>query len=357
VPQPRTIRRTAGRTTPARAARRLRILAGIGGLLLFGIAYAVLGASGGSSSDRRASNLRASNPHTLNRPAPPGTPRLIARLSPNRLPAAVSGEAAAAGAGGVLVIGGLNSADVSTDSVFRVDPTTGIAASAGALAEPLHDAAAAQTAGHVLVFGGGSLTELDSVESLSAGGRGALVGRLPSARSDLSAVAVGAYIYVLGGYDGQAPIGAVLRTTNGRTFRTVAELPVPFRYAAVTAVGNLIYTFGGELANGSDSNAIQVIDTSTGRASVIGRLTRPVSHASAVTLGGRILIMGGRSHEAATNRILAFDPTSHRLSLAGRLPLPVTNSAAARTGNAVYLLGGLDAAGKTLASVIKIQQL
>jgi Kelch motif len=319
--------------------------------VLLGVAYAVLGASGGSSSDRPASN-----PHTLNRPAPPRTPRLVARLSPNRLPAAVSGEAAVAGAGGVLVIGGLNSADVSTDSVFRVDPTTGRAASAGALAEPLHDAAAAQAPGRVLVFGGGSLTELDSVESLSAGGHGALVGRLPSARSDLSAIAVGAYVYVLGGYDGQAPIGAVLRTTEGHTFTNVATLPVPFRYAAVAAVGNLIYTFGGELANGSDSNAIQVLDTSTGRASVIGRLTRPVSHACAVTLGGRILILGGRSHEAATNRILAFDPASRRLSLAGRLPLPVTNSAAARAGNTVYLLGGLDAAGKTLASVIKIQQ-
>jgi N-acetylneuraminic acid mutarotase len=270
------------------------------------------------------------------------------------LPSALSGEAVLGLPRRILVIGGLDSSDVSTSEVLELPTATGKFRRRGSLAEPRHDTAAAALDGRFLVFGGGSLSELDSVESLS-GGSSAVIGHLPTTRSDLSAVTVAGRIYVLGGYDGQRPLGPVLQTIDGRRFTAVGELPVPFRYAAVAASGRTIYTFGGELANGLDSDAIQAIDTSSGRARVIGHLHRPLSHASAVVLGGRIYVLGGSSRENPTDEILSFDPSTGKLHSAGHLPFPVTNAAATAVGDIGYLIGGLDAEGSSLASVVEVR--
>src|SRR4029077_8021974 len=232
---------------------------------------------------------------------------------------------------------------------------TGRSTTVGSLSEPRHDTAAASLGGTVLVFGGGSATELDSVESLRRGGPGKLLGRLPSTRSDLSVLAIDGSAYVLGGYDGQAPAGAILRTMDGRRFTVVGTLPVPFRYAAVAAIGRTIYAFGGELASGADSDAIQAFDTRTARSRIIGHLRRPLSHASAVALGGRIYVLGGRTGKTPTDRILSFDPSTTIVSSAGSLPLRVTNAAAATVGSVGSLIGGLDAQGASLASVIEVR--
>jgi hypothetical protein len=289
------------------------------------------------------------------RPQPKRPSKPIARLAANRLPSPISGEAALAQPGGVLVIGGLNSSDVSSSGVFELSAATGKAKPAGSLSEPLHDTAAAELGGEDLVFGGGSLTEIATVEALRRGGTGQVIGNLPSARSDLSAVAIGDRAYVFGGYDGQAPLGAVLQTTDGRHFTTVSTLPVPFRYAAVATVGQTIYTFGGELASGLDSRAIQAIDTRTGRSRIVGQLPRALSHASAVALRGRVYVLGGLVPKGPTAQILTFDPSTAKLRLAGRLPFPVTNAAAAVLGGTGYLIGGLDARGASLASVIEVR--
>ena len=86
----------------------------------------------------------------------------------------------------------------------------------------------------VLVFGGGTETSTDAVQALpapggivAAGTVAETVGRLPTVRSDLSAVTVGETAYVLGGYDGSKPIDSVLATTDGSTFTQVAKLPAP----------------------------------------------------------------------------------------------------------------------------------
>ena len=60
---------------------------------------------------------------------------------------------------------------------------------------------------------------------------------------------------MLGGFDGQSPSASVLQTADGRAFKRVARLPTPVRYAAAATVGDKIYAFGGELGDGSDTDA------------------------------------------------------------------------------------------------------
>ena len=337
--------------SPGRDRRRrirTRLLPLVAVLLALAIGLFVIVRFDGGSSDRAARDGPAS-------PAKQRRSRPVARLAPRGLPEAISGEAVVGLPGRVLVIGGLDSGDASTSRALALRTATGRFSQLRALSEPRHDTAAAAIGGKVLVFGGGSLTELDSVESLSGGGSTEVIGRLPTTRSDLSAITVASRVYVLGGYDGRRPLEPVLETIDGRRFSVVGRLPVPFRYAAVAAIGKTIYTFGGELADGLDSDAIQAIDTGSGRARVIGHLPRPLSHASAVALGGQVYVLGGSSREDPTDGILRFDPTTGTARLAGRLPFAVTNAAAAAVGDIGYLIGGLDSEAVSLASVIEVR--
>jgi outer membrane protein assembly factor BamB len=285
-----------------RGRRRLATLVVAAAALL--AVLAALGRSGSGGGGGSAATAPASATRTV----------LVARLASPSLPAPVSGESAVAVRGGLLVLGGLDSSGSSASGVFRLDAASGRLEPAGSLSGPLHDAAAAALPGRVLVFGGGTETGTDAVQSLPAPGGGVapgatarVVGRLPTVRSDLSAVTVGGSAYLLGGYDGQVPVPTVLRSADGRSFEQVATLPVPARYVAAAALGGSIYVLGGEASGG------------------------PV------------------------DRIWRFDPASARVAPAGRLPVAVADGAAATVGETAYLVGGSGAGGASRRTVVTLR--
>lgn len=312
----------------------------------------VLAGCGGSSSPEPTPKSAAGTARAKRTVTTEAAPHLSARVDAH-LPQPVSGEALLDGAGRLLVLGGLNSADESTDQIVSFTPGAG-SQRAGSLAEAKHDLAAAALAGRELVFGGGGATELDTVEEVSAGLSARTVGSLPAPRSDLAAITVGAAAYVLGGYDGSQPLAEVLRTSDGRRFTPTATLPIGVRYPAVAALGTTIYLLGGELASGQDTDAIQAVETTTGRARVVARLPLALSHACAVAFGTRIVLLGGRAGSSPRDGMLEYVPSSKRVRAAGSLPLAVMDAAAAGSGQTAYLVGGIGADGSTLDSIIAI---
>ena len=293
--------------------------------------------------------------------APKFRTTLAARLAPRPLPAPISGESVVAMRGGPLILGGLDSASASVGGVFKLDAESGGLHEAGALIGPLHDAAAVMLAGQVLVFGGGTTIGTDAVQALpapsgaiAAGTTAHQVGRLPTVRSDLSAVTVGGRAYLLGGYDGSEPINSVLQTADGSSFTQVAALPAPARYMAVAALGGRIYAFGGETAGGGASDAIQEVDPQAGTAHVVGHLPQPLSHASAVVLGGHVYVLGGEIGGSPSDAIWRFDPGSGGVEPAGRLPVAVSGGATATVGSTAYLIGGTGAGGTPLQTIVTL---
>jgi hypothetical protein len=296
----------------------------------------------------------SSGPSKTTRVAGKAPVRLAARTSPMHLPQPLHGATAAAGGGGVLVIGGADRGDVSTDQVLLLDPRSGRVRPDGKLGAPLHDAAAASVGGHTLVFGGGAATSFDTAQQLVPGGVARPIGHLPRGASDLSAVSSAGGVYVLGGFDGTRPLSSVLRTADGRSFTAVGDLPTAIRYTAAVALGARIYAFGGELANGADTDLIQEFDTATRRASIVGHLPGTVAHASALVLDGMIYLAGGRRNGTASDRIVRFDPATGRVRSAGSLPAPVFDAASTTVAGTGYIVGGIGGAGTSVASVMTL---
>jgi DNA-binding beta-propeller fold protein YncE len=262
-----------------------------------------------------------------------------------QLPAGISREVALTQGRNILIVGGLNRRGTTTSAVTRLNPVTGRTTHVGRLAHPTHDAAGAVLAGRPFVFGGGVQASVATVQALRPNRAATIAGRLPRARSDLSAVSLGTTAYLIGGYDGASYSPNVLATSNGTHFRVVARLPVPVRYAAVAGAGNRIWVLGGEIPAG-DTSAIQQINLTTGKAAIVGRLPAPVSGATGFTLGGQIFIAGGQvarhGRLTTSNRVLSFRPGQHQTREAGRLPVPVANAAATVVSGTAFMLGGTD---------------
>src|SRR6516165_3134680 len=100
-------------------------------------------ASHGGAASGKADASRPTAPQPSHAAAPPGLAAAESGLLPWHMAAPLSREVAAAAPGRLLVFGGLTAGDKSADQIYAVRTATGTVWRAGALAAPLHDAAAA----------------------------------------------------------------------------------------------------------------------------------------------------------------------------------------------------------------------
>jgi N-acetylneuraminic acid mutarotase len=177
------------------------------------------------------------------------------------------------------------------------------------------------------------------VQRIDVSGVGRRIGDLPAARADLSAVALGNSAIVLGGGASGVLDRHVLATQDGVHFHTLATLVAGIRYGAVAEMGGMIYLIGGAGAGG-DRTEIQRIDPTTGKVDVIGRMPKPISHASALVIGGRLLVVGGRRAGKAQDAIWQVDVSTGTAEIVAHLPQPISDFAVAVIGNTGYLIGG-----------------
>ena len=309
-------------------------------------ALAILAAacsSGGHTAARPDTTLgrAAKPPVTVTRP--PAVVGIVASTEAWTLPAGVSRSVVLPDGSGFVILGGLATGDTSTSRIVAVDPAGGSSRIVGDLALAVHDSAGAVIGGRFFAFGGGATSTVSVVQAWTAGSA-AEVATLPEARSDLSATTLGGTTYVVGGFNGSAMATDVLATVDGVSFRPVAQLAVPVRYAALAGIGHSLWVVGGVTSTSeggtTDTDAVQKVDLLSGRVSVAGRLPRPLGHATAVIVAGQIFVVGGRAGTVPSATIWRLNPADGSLAPAGLLPEPVSDAGSVVVGGVGYLVGG-----------------
>ena len=313
------------------------------------LALAIAACNDGHSRSSRG--LLSSTPAATEQPSLAGQPTRSAGANPHnaptvtanvirwKLPEPVAREVVDRIGARAIVAGGLVAGDQSTSRSYRLNLRQGTVTPLPDLPVAVHDAAGVSLHGSPLVVGGGNATEQATVQNLGTQGW-RVVGRLPTPRADLAAVRLGASAIVLGGYDGVQSLAAILSSQDGREYHSIGQVPVPVRYPAAIASHGVVWLLGGE-SHGQMIDAIQRIDPRTGRARVVGHLPRPLGHAAAAVLGGRILLAGGRTGpNTLTAAMWWFDPATVSCRRAGRMPYPLADAGVFRTGRAAYLIGG-----------------
>ena len=308
----------------------------------------VLVAVGFATDTQRTSDI--TNPY-LYKAITRGGPWLSARKV-GVLPAAIQDSAAAPVAGhGAILLGGLNSSDISTTTAELVG--VGPHRILKGLNIALHDAAAATVGPYVYLFGGGQTSSYNAITQVDpTTGATQSAGQLPEPRSDLAAATIGNRVYLVGGFTGVSPLKTILawNPSSHAKPHVVGTLKQPLRYASVAAADGKLVIVGGDTPNGH-SGRIEVFDPSTGATTTLGALPSPVSHAPAVAVGRYVYVLGGRAANGApTKEIYAIDPQTGTIWLAGHLPGPVSDAAAATFEGGILLVGGHSASG-TVADI------
>lgn len=296
-------------------------------------------AASGSGSKAPAATTASAKP-----PKPKPALQTLVAHPLTTLPAPERDAAAATDGKNIFVLAGLNSADVSTSSVVRINGKH--AAAAAPMPVALHDAAATAVGGTVYLFGGADQSPSDAIFKVTAGGTRRIVGHLPIALSDVAATTIGDTAYVIGGYDGSGAVSTITAWKPGGSAKTVGHLPAAIRYAAVTALGGRIVMAGGTVG-GAASRAILTFDPATGKVSRVGTLARPVTHAAAATLGSTAYVIGGRGSalNAQDDRISAITldaAGAAKARKAGRIKTALSDLQAVTLGPRIVVIGGLD---------------
>jgi len=165
----------------------------------------------------------ASTQHTRSQPVARPVQKDLVEHVTGSLPAPLMNPSSATSGRSVLLLGGLNTADVSVASIVSAGVHS--ARVIGSLPSVRHDTAAATLGNAVYVFGGGNgpsqLSDIVRVDRTS--GRSSVVGRLPSASSDSTAAAIGGTAYVVGGYTGTRWLDTIVAYRPGNLSEVLTE--------------------------------------------------------------------------------------------------------------------------------------
>jgi len=279
-------------------------------------------------------------PPSNSAPASASTVKLV--RAPEQLPAPVQRAVAVKDGKQILIAGGLDANGNSTDGVFALSPQTGRIHQVGTVPQAFHDAAGAMIGKDLFVFGGGSTESSDAVQAFDPStGKGTVRGHLPMALSDLTGATIGKTVYLVGGWNGAAPQPTVWSTTDGMHFTKVATLPAGVRYPAVASVANDLVVAGGELANGTETTQVSLVDTTNGSVHALVKLREPLAHAMAFTSGGTVYVAGGRDDVGtALDTVIAVDPSTGKITAAPKMPVALSDSAVAASADGTVLVGG-----------------
>lgn len=339
-----------------RAVFRRRRAGALGVLVVIGaVVYGIVAALSSSTPPARHGVTRKRSALTSHRPAPASSrrptapPDVLTGLFAWHLPNPIGGEVIVTTRQPhqLLLAGGVSAAGTTDDGVYSLLSTNGSLVPLSNLPAATENAAGAMLGGELVVLGGGEATPTAGVQGFN-GTSSSLIGSLPQPRADAGSVTIDGTDYVVGGYSGGSMDAEVLATTDGTTFTDVAALPVPVRYPAVAARGTSIYLFGGLASGGAPVDTVQVVNTLTRRARIVGHLPTPLSGAVAVDLGASIYVAGGlRGTSAATvtSEVLGYEPAGKRFVRAGSLAVAVSDAGAAVTGGELVIVGGETSAG------------
>jgi N-acetylneuraminic acid mutarotase len=210
-----------------------------------------------------------------------------------------------------------------------------------------------------VVIGGGTPPVTAAVQQVVPDRGTRVVGALPQVRADLVAALVAGTMYAFGGGDeDNSLVAGVAASADGASWRSAGSLVEAVRYPAIAVVDGIVYLFGGVNSPArTDTRSVQRYDPGTGATTTVAQLPAPLSHATAVVLGGDVYILGGFVDNRLSAQVLRFDPRTGEVAPAGELAAPWSDGAAVVVGGTGYLVGGEgpDRHATTTVTVLRVR--
>jgi N-acetylneuraminic acid mutarotase len=171
-----------------------------------------------------------------------------------------------------------------------------------------------------------------------------------SAKHHLAVAAVGADIFVLGGFDGILgkrndgfrPI-ATTYVLRGGSWQRLADAPLARGGATAQAIDGRIYVVGGAPTEDQDPYSdLYVYDPASNTWTKKAPIPTPREHLASCNLGGRMLVLGGWNKRNSVKLAELYDPQTDTWSRVADMPTTRGGLAATALGNVCHVIGGED---------------
>lgn len=152
-------------------------------------------------------------------------------------------------------------------------------------------------------------------------GRWVELARMPIAVAEMGVIACAGLVHVIGGYARGNVNSAFHQVFDPATGAWSLKAPIPFacNHLSLAVVGTRIYSFGGFIEqNRCPHSKSFVYDTETDLWEPLPNLVRPRGAISAVTLDGKIHLLGGRDIRS-TDWHEVFDPATASYEILGSM--------------------------------------
>ena len=195
---------------------------------------------------------------------------------------------------------------------------------------------------------GGSLSGIFSLDTTT--GTTAVLGRLATGIHDAAGAQAGSRDFVLGG-GSPATVANVEAfgapsVTPGVAASVIGSLPAPRSDSSAVTIAGKVYVVGGYDGTNPDR---EVLETADGQHfSVVAELPVPVRYAAVATLDAKIYLFGGQAVSgprsgSPVDAVQMVDPANKTAKVVGHLPVATAGAAAALIGGKLYFAGGTTA--------------
>ena len=128
-------------------------------------------------------------------------------------------------------------------------------------------------------------------------------------------------------------------------------------YVAAGEIAGRIYVAGGMVGNtGRRLDVVQVFDPQRQVWRTLPRLPERVRAAAGATRGGKFLVLGGTTPDGGGRQVFEYDVAAGRWGHGPPLPRVLYNHSAVTLDGRVYVLGGYDTEGEELRSVYVLER-
>jgi N-acetylneuraminic acid mutarotase len=141
-------------------------------------------------------------------------------------------------------------------------------------------------------------------------------------------------------------IAAPTTSNNGHTksfWTNGSPIPTPRIEVSATAVGDFVYVIGGFNAQGQPTNIVEVYNTKNSTWTLAAPLPHPLHHTAAATsFDGKIYVVGGflDSQWNPSNKLFIYDPPKNQWHEAKQMPTARGSLTASFVDGILYAVGG-----------------
>ena len=243
-------------------------------------------------------------------------------------------------------------AGISTEAPLERSPLPGIWASLASMPTARSEVAAVALHGKLYVVGGFGAGATANEEYDPATNVWERRAPIPRGADHGAAVALpqgqGGLVYFIGGFDGRwGPLNTVWAydpATDQWTGK--ADLPTPRGALGAAVLDGKIYALGG-VGTGGDLGTLEVYDPSKDTWEILSPMPRIRDHLAVVAVNGKIHALGGRQGSYANNlpHHQVYDPQTDSWEKLPDLPVARSGIAGAGVAGDIYVFGGEEVPG------------